>query len=231
MRVLVIGCHPDDETLGAGGTIIRHVQEGDDVSVCILTDGVGARHDRRELQKECAEKACAILGVHDVSFCDLPDQRLDSMPLLEVIRPIEQIVNRFFPSVVYTHFGGDVNQDHRAAFQATTVACRSLKASSVERLLCYETASSTEWAPPFPDSSFAPNVYVDIEDVLDQKIEAMTAYAHTHMSEVKPYPHPRSYQAIAVHAHSRGVAAGMNAAEAFALVRERIVKKGAAPWD
>nr|MBA2600389.1 PIG-L family deacetylase [Actinomycetota bacterium] len=129
MRVLVIGCHPDDETLGAGGTVIRHVNQGDDVSVFILTDGVGARHQRKEQQKECAEKACAILGVHDVVFCDLPDQGLDAMPLLDVIRPIEQRVNKFVPNIVYTHFAGDVNQDHRAAFQATTVACRSVASS------------------------------------------------------------------------------------------------------
>jgi LmbE family N-acetylglucosaminyl deacetylase len=230
MRVLVIGCHPDDETLGAGGTVIRHINQGDDVSICILTDGVGARHERKEQQKECAEKACAILGVHDVTFCDLPDQGLDAMPLLDVIRPIEQRVSKFVPNIVYTHFAGDVNQDHRAAFQATTVACRSVATSPVERVLCYETASSTEWAPPFPGSSFTPNVYVDIDDELDQKIEAMTAYAHTHVSEVKPYPHPRSYEAIAIHAQSRGIAAGMKAAEAFALVRERIKKQGRAPW-
>ena len=220
MRVLVIACHPDDETLGVGGTMIHHIQRGDEVRVCLLTDGVGSRHGQSDLQKECAEKACATLGVSDVVFCNLPDQGLDGFPLLDVIRPIEGQIDDFAPQLVYTHFKEDANQDHGVAFRATIVACRPMEETPVERLLSYETASSTEWAPPFAGSVFSPNVFVDISDTLDRKIDAMRAYSHTYTSEIRPYPHPRSYEAIEINARSRGVAAGMKAAEAFMLVRE-----------
>jgi N-acetylglucosamine malate deacetylase 1 len=220
MRVLVVACHPDDETLGVGGTMVHHVERGDEVRVCLLTDGVGSRHKQSDLQKECAEKACAALGVTDLVFCELPDQGLDGLELVDIIRPIEAQIDEFGPQIVYTHFKEDANQDHRAAFHATIVACRAMEETPVERLLCYETASSTEWAPPFTGSVFSPNVFVDISDTLDRKIDAMRAYSHTYTSEVRPYPHPRSYEAIEVHARSRGVAAGMKAAEAFMLVRE-----------
>ncbi|HWL50776.1 MAG TPA: PIG-L deacetylase family protein [Acidimicrobiia bacterium] len=220
MRVLVIACHPDDETLGVGGTMAHHVQNGDEVRVCLLTDGVGSRHKKSDLQKECAEKACATLGVTDPVFCGLPDQGLDGLPLLDIIHPIEAQIDDLAPQIVYTHFKEDANQDHGAAFRATLVACRPMEDTPVERLLSYETASSTEWAGPFTGSVFSPNVFVDISETLDSKIDAMRAYSHTFTSEVRPYPHPRSYEAIEINARSRGVAAGMKAAEAFMLVRE-----------
>ena len=224
MRVLAVAAHPDDETLGVGGTIARYSEQGDEVWVCILTEGVTSRHrqvDRQvELKKECALKACQILGVRKVVFCDLPDQRLDALPLLDVIRQIEHCVGAFRPDVVYTHFKEDLNQDHRIAFQATMVATRPFGANTVKRLLCYETASSTEWAAPFAGSIFAPNVFVDISSTLDRKIRAMQQYANTYVNEVRPYPHPRSYEAIEIHAKRYGVVVGVQAAEAFMLVRE-----------
>lgn len=220
MKVLVVACHPDDETLGVGGSIVRHVRDGDEVSVCLLKDGAISRHDYVSLQKECAEKACAALGVHNVVFCNFADQGLDALPLLEVTKAIEAYIDAFQPDTVYTHFENDANKDHRIAFQATLVACRPIAGSPVTRLLCYETASSTEWGSSLNGNTFSPNVFVDISDALDQKIEAMSAYAHTHVSEVRPYPHPRSYAAIQVYARHHGIAAGMHAAEAFMLVRE-----------
>lgn len=220
MRVLVVACHPDDETLGAGGTIARHVMNGDSVQVCVLTDGVGARHNHSAQQKECAAKACAVLGVHDVVFCDLPDQRLDSLPLLDVIHPLEACVADHRPDVVYTHFAEDANQDHRAAFRATLVACRPVPGSSVKRLLAYETASSTEWGGWPATGAFTPTVYVDINQTLDQKLDAMAVYEQAYMSEVKAYPHPRSYEAIVITARRHGVTVGVEAGEAFMLIRE-----------
>jgi N-acetylglucosamine malate deacetylase 1 len=222
MRVMAIAAHPDDETLGAGGTLASHAERGDEVWVCILTDGVTARHDATELQQSCAVRAGDVLGVKKVAFCGFPDQRLDTFPLLEVIRPIQEYVDELQPHVVYTHFKDDPNQDHRVAFQATLVATRPLASSSVKRVLCYEAASSTEWAAPFPGSAFTPNVFVDITDTLVVKQEAMRSYADTEDSEVRPYPHPRSYEAIDAYARRYGVMAGMHAAEAFMLVRERI---------
>jgi LmbE family N-acetylglucosaminyl deacetylase len=220
MRVMVIAAHPDDETLGAGGTIARHVDRGDEVAVCVVSEGVTSRHDHIDLQKECASKACAVLGVQDLRFLDLPDQRLDEFALLDMIRPIEAYLRELGPEVVYTHFAQDVNQDHRAVFAAVLVATRPVNGCMVRRLLCYETPSSTEWAAPFPGSVFAPNVYIDITGTLSRKLDAMAAYAETHVSEVRPYPHPRSSTALEVYAQRRGIEAGVGAAEAFMLVRE-----------
>jgi len=220
MKVLVVAAHPDDETLGVGGTIARYAEQGDEVWVCILTDGVTPRHQHVELQMECASKACQILGVQKVIFCNLPNQRLDALPLVDVISPIEKCVGEFKPDVVYTHFKEDVNQDHRIAFQATMVATRPLGDNTVRRLLCYETPSSTEWAAPFTGSFFAPNVFVDIAITLSKKIRAMEMYASTYISEVRAYPHPRSYEAIEIYAKRHGIIVGVQAAEAFMLVRE-----------
>ncbi len=220
MRILVVAAHPDDETLGAGGTIARYAEHGDEVWVCILSEGVSARHDHVNQQKECALKACEVLGVKRVVFCDLPDQRLDSLPLLDIIRPVAACVEELRPEVVYTHFKEDVNQDHRLAFQATMVAVRPFGNNSVNRVLCFESPSSTEWAAPLAGIVFAANVFVDISDTLITKLEAMRSYAMTHVSEVPPYPHPRSYEALETYAKRHGISVGLRAAEPFMLVRE-----------
>jgi LmbE family N-acetylglucosaminyl deacetylase len=219
-RVLVIAAHPDDETIGAGGTIVRHVERGDEVWVCLVSDGVGARHDHADLQRRCAEKACGLLGVQHVRFCGLPDQGLDGLPLLDLIRPIDECVQEFRPHVVYTHYVEDVNQDHRSVFRATMVVTRPVGDTTVRSVLCFETPSSTEWAPPFPGSVFAPNVFVDVSTTLEHKIEALAAYEQTYISEVHPYPHPRSYEAVRIYAQRHGIAVGMHAAEPFMLVRQ-----------
>jgi LmbE family N-acetylglucosaminyl deacetylase len=218
-KILVVAAHPDDETLGAGGTIARFAQQGSEVSVCVVCDGVTARHSEVDRQKECAEQACDVLGVSRVMFCDLPDQRLDGLSLVDVIGPIERCVAETRPDIVMTHFEGDVNQDHGVVFNATMVATRPAPGTSVRTVLCYETASSTEWAAPLAGKTFAPNLYVDITDTLDKKVEAMAVYANTHVSELKPYPHPRSLEAVEIYARRHGVTVGAEAAEPFMLVR------------
>lgn len=219
-QVLVVAAHPDDEVFGVGGTMACHVQQGDQVSVLLLTDGVTARHDVTEPQKAAARKACSALGVQDVRFADLPDQRLDGLPLLEVIKPISELIRELRPCVVYTHHRGDANQDHRAVFAATLVAVRPFGDHPIERVLCYEVASSTEWGPAFGEWAFLPNVFVDISATLESKLAAVEAYRETFESEVKAYPHPRSPEAICIYAQQRGIIVGMRAAEAFVLVRE-----------
>ena len=220
MRVLVVSAHPDDETLGAGGAMALHTRRGDEVAVLILTDGVTARHDVTEPQRAAARKACGLLGAKDVRFGGLPDQRLDAGPLLDVIKPISEVVAELRPEVVYTHHRGDANQDHRAVFAATLVAVRPFGQCPVRRVLSYEVASSTEWGPPFSEWAFQPNVFLDISATLDTKLAALDAYRETFESEIKPFPHPRSPEAVRIYAQQRGVTVGMRAAEAFALVRE-----------
>ncbi len=217
--VLVVCAHPDDETYGVGATIQRHVQLGAVVSVLFLTDGVGARHAAVAQQKEAARRACATLGVDDVRFADKPDQRLDALPLLDLILPISEAVKELRPEIVYTHHRGDANQDHRAVFAATLVAVRPFGDNPVNEVLSYEVASSTEWAAPVGDWAFLPNVFVDISETLDGKLAAVEAYRDTAAPEVKPFPHPRSPEAVRIYAQNRGVSVGMEAAEAFVLVR------------
>jgi dTDP-4-amino-4,6-dideoxygalactose transaminase/LmbE family N-acetylglucosaminyl deacetylase len=219
-QVLVIAAHPDDEVLGVGGTIAQHVRQGDRVCVLIMTDGVTSRHNVVEPQKMAARECARLLGVQDLRLADLPDQKLDGMPLLEIIRPISKVISELSPEIVYTHHSGDANQDHRTIFSATLVAVRPFGDNPVERVLCYEVASSTEWGPPFADWVFLPNVYMDISETLDTKLRAFEAYRETFFSEVRPFPHPRSCQALRIYAQHRGVSAGMQAAEAFVLVRE-----------
>lgn len=220
MRILVVAAHPDDETLGAGGTIAWHTARGDTVWVCILSEGASSRHDRVEQQLECARRACDVLGVENLVLVGLPDQRLDTLSLLDVITPIEECIDALRPDVVLTHFGGDVNEDHRLVSRATMVATRPVAGSSVRRVCAFEIPSSTDWAPPVPGSVFAPNVYVDISGTLDVKLTAMKAYADTFRSELRPYPHPRSIEALTAYAQRHGVVSGQLAAEPFMLLRE-----------
>jgi len=144
--------------------------------------------------------------------------QLDTIPHVELNKAIEQCIAEIKPEVVYTHHGGDVNKDHRLVFESTMVAARPIEHASVRRILCYEVPSSTEWAAPTPGNTFTPNVFVDIEDVIETKIDAMKIYC----SEIRKYPHPRSFENIINQAHSRGASVGLMAAESFMLIREMI---------
>lgn len=220
MKILTVAAHPDDETLGAGATMALHAARGDEVWALVLTEGVTSRHGRVEQQISCLERACDVLGVKRLVLGGLPDQRLDTLSLLEVIDPIERCIAELEPDVVLTHFMEDVNQDHRIVFRATMVAARPLPGQPVRRLMCFETPSSTEWAPPFPGTVFSPNVFVDASTSLATKLEAMSAYADAFSSEVRPWPHPRSLEALEAYARRHGAAVGVEAAEPFMLVRE-----------
>jgi len=218
-KILVISAHPDDETLGVGGTILKEKDNGNIVEVLILTDGVTARSPHIEKQKEAAERACNILNVDKLHFSNLPDQRLDELALIDVIKPISLIVNDLKPDIVFTHHGGDVNQDHRCVFQASIVSMRPVGDNKVSKLFSYEVPSSTEWAPPFPHYQFIPNYFSDIYDYLPGKLKALNEYTKTHQSEILDYPHPRSFKAVEIRAKQRGITVGLQAAESFMLIR------------
>jgi LmbE family N-acetylglucosaminyl deacetylase len=220
MRLLTVAAHPDDETLGAGGTMAWHAARGDTVWTCILADGASSRHGRVEQQAACARAAAEVLGIDRLVLVGLPDQRLDTLSLLDVIAPIEQCIDELRPDVVLTHFPGDVNEDHRLVARATIVATRPVPGTSVRRVCCFEIPSSTDWAPPIAGSVFAPNLFVDISETLDTKLTAMKAYAEAYVSEVRPFPHPRSVEALTAYAQSHGAASGLLAAEPFMLLRE-----------
>ena len=218
MKVLVISAHMDDEVLGMGGTIAKHVAAGDEVTVCVACKrAYNHQYDPQivEEEKTAARRAAEVLGYKDLRFLDLRDELLDDR-LSDVIVPLEDCVLKVMPSVVYTHHRGDSNQDHRAVFQASMIACRSVSQHKVSRLLSYEVPSSTDQSPPFPEYAFQPNYYVNIDGVLDRKIDAMKIYTR----ELRQFPHPRSTQGVEVLAQKRGIEVGFRAAEAFVLVRD-----------
>ena len=219
MRILVIAPHMDDETLGAGGTIARHVKAGEHVSVCCVAHRVyNHRFDKKQdaFERKCAQHAQKILGYRDLIFLGLPDERLDTC-LQDVIIPLEKVVKQARPDVVYLNHHGDNNQDHRAVFQAAMVALRPVANPSIQRVLCYETPSSTDQSPPLPSLAFLPNYYVNIAATLPAKIAALKAYR----TEIKPFPHPRSVMGIETQAKKRGMESGFQAAEAFVQIRDK----------
>jgi LmbE family N-acetylglucosaminyl deacetylase len=218
MKVLVVAAHPDDEILGLGGTIARHVAEGDAVTILLLADHGSARYDVNRIRevRGAARAASDRLGVSDVRFGELEDQKLDVLPILEVTQRVEAALQEVQPQLVYTHHRGDINRDHAVVHEATLTAARPYSAPSVRRIICYETPSATEWAGPYPESAFIPNLYVDISAHLETKLEAMAEYP----SELREPPHPRSLQSLRSHAAHWGSVIGAAAAEPFILVRE-----------
>ena len=224
MNVLIVGPHPDDEVLGCGGSIARHIEQGDTVSILILAEGITSRADSRELGmdpkrlealRRATLKASKILGVKDTVLHNFPDNRMDSLPLLDVIKVVEKHVKRLQPSVVYTTFSGDVNIDHQICFRAVVTACRPQPGMSVTTLLTCETLSSTEWQPSVGCTQFSPNFFIDIGATLSIKLKALEAY----QTELREWPHPRSISAVENLAKYRGSSVGIHAAEAFMLAR------------
>ncbi|HET9385259.1 MAG TPA: PIG-L deacetylase family protein [Gemmatimonadales bacterium] len=211
-RILVIAAHPDDELLGCGGTVALHARAGDAVTSVIVCEGESLRYGPNGVgQGEHTRRAAAVLGVDDVRTLGLPDQRLDTLSLLDIIQPLERIVREVRPQVVYCQYGGDANLDHAIVFKAQLVATRPVE-PWIEAVYAFDTASSTEWGYP---RTFIPDTWVEITATLEQKLAAMACYE----SEVRDYPHPRSLQALRHRAHAWGNQACMDAAEVFMTVR------------
>ena len=227
MRVLVVAAHPDDEVYGVGGTLVRHKEAGDETFVCIVTEGCSQQYrdlGKKRLaeitrqKKEEAKEAAKILGVKEVFFSDLPDMKLDTIAHAELNGAIESCIKEIKPDILYTHHWGDVNKDHKLVFESTMVAARPGISWQIKRVLLYETPSSTEWNAPLPETTFLPNVYVDISSTLEIKLSAMKAYK----SELRPFPHPRSIEAVKIYSGKNGLVVARSAAEAFRLIREVI---------
>jgi LmbE family N-acetylglucosaminyl deacetylase len=223
VSILVIAAHPDDEVLGCGGTIARESGR-QEVRIAILGEGASSRHARRsdapaaDLNRlACGARAAAgALGARSVDFGQLPDNRFDELPLLDVVKRVERWIDAYRPDVIYTHHPGDLNVDHGITFRAVLTATRPGASSHLVReILAFEVPSSTEWAFERIDPPFRPTVFVDIAGTLDVKIAAMARYE----TEMRPAPHPRSPEKIRALAEYRGSASGMMSAEAFELIR------------
>ena len=200
-RVLVIAPHPDDEVLGCGGTIVKHVQAKGEICLCIVTKTYSPEWSEKEIKERREEvlKVNEILGLNKTYFLDFPTVKLDTIPQKELNDSISEVINEVKPEVLYIPHKGDINKDHRLVFNATLVAARPRSGSPIKKILAYETLSETEWGAPSVENSFIPIVYVDISETLEIKLKAMAEYK----SELKQFPHPRSLNAISVPAASK----------------------------
>jgi LmbE family N-acetylglucosaminyl deacetylase len=218
---LVIAAHPDDEVLGCGGTIAKLSDGGMSVHVVFMADGVYSRDvestsQELTVRRQAALKACEILGVSSVSFGDFPDNRMDTVPMLEITKTVEGYLREYRPTTIFTHHISDINIDHRRTLEAVIIACRPQIGNSVKSILSFEVPSSTEWQLPGNAPAFAPNWFVDISATLDRKMAALHAYEF----EMRDWPHPRSLRGVEYLAKWRGATVGVDAAEAFVLGRQ-----------
>jgi N-acetylglucosamine malate deacetylase 1 len=224
----VIAAHPDDEILGCGGTIAKHIENGDHVHVLIVSEGLTSRDVERNVsarQNELSELAQTALlankcvGSTSVTFLSMPDNRMDSVDLLDIVKEIELFKQKRTPEIIYTHNASDVNVDHQIVHKSVITACRPLPGESVKTILCFETASSTEWRPPMSRIAFMPNWFNSLSDKqMVRKIKALEAYK----CEMRDFPHARSIKAIEALALWRGATVGNDYAEAFVLARKII---------
>ena len=232
MKILIVVAHPDDEVLGMGGTIAKHTSNGDKVNIVYLTQGITSRrginyknqtkYDLSEKEKKTIEieikklknnalKANKILGIKDTKFYDLPDNELDSISRLEIIKIIEKEIERTNPDIIYTNHYGDLNIDHKLVYEACLTACRPIKTKN-PRLIAFGVLSSMEWNFP---NSFNPNYFVNITSKIKLKIRAMKAYEN----EIRKFPHPRSIENIEITAKKVGTICGKKYAEVFEIIR------------
>lgn len=223
-QILVVAAHPDDEILGCGATIPKLIDSGHQVDVGILGEGITSRYDKREdadqalietLQNQ-AREVSELLGVHQLFLRELPDNRFDSVDMLDIVKIVEAMIEQSDPDIVYTHHDGDLNIDHQITHQAVLTATRPLPENSVKEIYGFEVLSSTEWNFGSEKTHFSPNVFQNIGGYLDQKIEAMSEYSQ----EIDKFPHPRSPESIRNLAKHRGSTAGLEVAESFELIRK-----------
>jgi LmbE family N-acetylglucosaminyl deacetylase len=216
--VLVVAAHPDDEVLGAGATLARHVDAGDEVHAVVVAEGASSRYEPEmvDILHDCGRSAAEVLGLASIRFEAFPDQRLDREALIDVTQRLEETVSTLRPDVVYTHFAHDANTDHGVVARCAWTACRPYTLPGLRLFAAFETPSSTEWMLPGGAQGFAPTRYVDVTETLERKIEAMERYK----TELRDYPHPRSSRALRERAAFWGSHVARRAAEPFVVLRE-----------
>jgi LmbE family N-acetylglucosaminyl deacetylase len=215
-KILIVAAHPDDEILGCGGTMIK-LKNTNDINVVFMTDGISAR-ETNESKKQFRKKRCddlfKYLKLKKPIFFDFPDNKMDEVPLLDIVKKLEALIKKIKPKTIFTHYADCLNIDHKITSQAVMTACRPLKDNSVKRILSFEILSSTEWAK-FKNKGFEPNFFIDISYQFKKKIVAMKFY----QKELRKFPHSRSLKAIESLARFRGASSGVNFAEGFYLNR------------
>jgi len=213
--VLVVCPHAMDEALGCGGTIAVRADAGDRIETLVLFgDGSGMDAQRRI----AAPQAAKIFGSAEPHFAGFPENRSDSLPLIEVVTVIEKVIAEIRPTVIYAPHGGNLNIDHQTTFRALVTAARPVPQCPVRTIYTYEVLSSTEWAPPQLGQPFVPVHFVDITRTLDRKLRALEHYG----AEMRSAPHSRSIEGVRALVQHRGLGVGVVAAEAFAVIRELV---------
>jgi len=219
MKVLVVAPHPDDEVLGAGGTIARLAGEGSEITVAIVTRGWEPLFSDSQVDqvRDEAHRAGEILGTKSLRFMDLPVTRLNEIPKHQLNKLFEQLMNEEKPEQVFLPFPGDLQEDHRQVFDACMVALRpAVSRKYARRILCYETVSETHSSAAHVKPVFQPQLWIDISKTLPVKLDAMRSYE----SQLQQQPDARSLEAVSSLARWRGSIVGMAAAECFVVVRQ-----------
>jgi LmbE family N-acetylglucosaminyl deacetylase len=226
-RILVVAAHPDDEVLGCGGTLAKAAEQGAEVFVKFLGEGVSARfpigdydsdeyHSESNKRTESAVCALRALNVERYEFGDRLCGQFDTLPMLSIVKEIEATIRKFEPHTLLTHNPFEVNLDHRFTYQAVEVACRPTGGFMVSEIYSFEIPCSGSWTF---NSSFIPNVFVDVTDYWDLKLKAWSCYE----SESRPYPFPRSIEGLTALGQYRGMKAGLKMAEAFRCERLTVI--------
>lgn len=220
-KILIVASHPDDEVLGCFGTVAKLIKEGYEAYTLILGEGVTSRDIKRDRDARESEisslreqiiKANETVGIKDIFIENFPDNRFDSVDLLDFIKKVSEIKERVKPDIIFTHYERDLNIDHQLTLQAVLTATRPMVNESVKEIYSFEILSSTEWNYPL---TFSPDIYFDISETLNLKIKAMSEYK----SELREYPHPRSLEAIELNAKYWGFRVGKEAVESFKTIR------------
>jgi len=218
-KVLVFAAHPDDEILGCGAALSKYKKGGSEIFVVILGEGIMSRKNAnpgelKKLHKE-SEKANKIIGADKLFFENLPDNRFDSVDMLDVVRLAEKYIDKFKPDIIFTHHENDLNIDHQITHKAVLTACRPQPGFKFPDIYAFEIPSSTEWGGYSRQNIFIPNLYIDISGELNVKLKALKSYK----TELRKYPHPRSLKGVEILARNRGQQAGIKYAEAFLLIK------------
>ena len=216
-NVLIVAAHPDDEVLGCGGTIAKHVEEKYTVTIIFICDGETSRSKKIQNLKarnESAEKVSELLGCQKPIFFNFPDNKLDSIIFLEIVQKLESYIIKIKPNIIYTHHYNDLNIDHQLTCKSLITACRPLPKSFVKSIYLFEIPSSTEWS--ISNDKFSPNKFIDITSYKSKKDKALDLYKE----EMRDFPHPRSKKAISAIENLRGVISNVEFAEAFQIYRQ-----------